>query len=210
MGSPNQSQSPSPKTPALLCLVVLSSLAVLAPISSAQNGAIVVHRNLGELVDRAGIIVVGKILSARVQPHPEFKNLPTVLVTVEVEESLKGDVGGLYVYRQAILDVREQYDSAGYKKGEPVLLLLAKPSRMGLSSPMGLAQGRFRIVEGPAGRKAAVNGMGNGGLLVGMRTSLRQRGIDPNAAEDALLEQERGPVRLEELKSLIRKIVERP
>lgn len=211
MGSKNESQSPPRKTLLFFSIVVISLLTLLPPGPSAQQGALVVQRNLAELVDDAGVIVVGTILSSRVQPHPDYKNIPTVLVTVQVKESLKGDVGGLYVYRQAILDVREQYDSAGYKKGQPVLLLLAKPSRYGLSSPMGLELGRFRIVEDPRGQKVALNSLSNAGLFQGMRTELRQRGIDPNASEDLLIEEHaRGAVKLDDLTGLIRKLVERP
>ena len=210
MGSQSQLQSPPTKALSFLSVVVLLSLALVPAGTSAQQGALVVQRNLAELVDAAGVIVVGTIISSRVQPHPEFKNIPTVLVAVQVEESLKGQAGGLYVYRQAILDIREQYNSAGYKKGQPVLLLLASPSRYGLSAPMGLELGRFRVVEGPQGQKFAVNGLRNAGLFREMRTTLRQRGIDPTAAEDALLEQEQGSVKLEAMTGLIRKLVARP
>lgn len=211
MGSKNQSQSPPPKALSFLSIVFLFSLALLPSVTMAQQGALVAQRNLAELVDDAGVIVVGRILSARVQPHPDYKNIPTVLVAVQVEESLKGDAAGIYVYRQAILDIREQFNTAGYKKGQPVLLLLASPSRYGLSSPMGLGQGSFRLLQDRRGQRFAVNGFGNAGLFLEMRPQLRQRGIDPNASETTLVEEHaRGAVKLDDLTGLIRKLVERP
>lgn len=185
---------------------------LLLPLSApAQQGALVAQRNLAELVDAAGVIVVGTVLQARVEPHPDYPNIPTVLVTVKVEERLKGEAGGFYVYRQAVLDIRERYNAAGYKKGERALLLLAKPSRYGLSSPMGLSLGRFRIAEDALGQRYAVNAFGNAGLFEGMGTQLRQRGIDTTARETELVEEHRrGAVKLEDLKGLIRKLVERP
>jgi len=193
--------------PFLLVLLI----AALPSLAQAQQGALVIQRNLAELVDDAGTIVVGTVIYSRVEPHPDFNHIPTVLVGVQVEETLKGEAAGLFVYRQAILDIREQFNSAGYKKGQAVLLLLARPSRYGLSSPMGLEQGRFRILKDQRGQRFAVNGLGNAGLFREMRTQLRQRGIDLNASEETLLDQQgRAPILLDDLKSLIRKLVARP
>lgn len=207
-GNPSPSVSrPAHPLPFLLALVV----ALLPSSARAQQGALVIERNLAELVDAAGTIVVGTVIYARVEPHPDFRHIPTALVAVQVEENLKGDASGIFTFRQALLDVREQFNTVGYKKGQPVLLLLARPSQYGLSSPMGLEQGRFRLLKDQRGQRFAVNGLGNAGLFREMRTQLRQRGIELNPSEDSMLGQQgRGPVSLDDLKSLIRKLVERP
>lgn len=207
-GKPSPNRPSPPRLLALLLLLLVLSLPTLA---RAQQGALVVQSNLADLVDAAGTIVVGTILYTRVEPHPDFPGIPTALVAVQVEETLKGDASGILVFRQALLDVREQFNTAGYRKGQPLLLLLAAPSRYGLSSPMGLEQGRFRLLEDRRGQRFAVNGLRNAGLFREMRTPLRQRGIELNAAEDTLLDQTGArPVPLDNLTSLIRKLVERP
>ena len=211
MNGRNQSQGAAHQAVPFLSVPVFCLLLFLPSPAAAQQGALVVQRNLAELVDAAGTIVVGTIINARVQPHPDFEHIPTVLVTVQVEESLKGGASGVFVYRQAILDIREQFNTAGYKKGQQVLLLLPRPSQYGLSTPMGLGQGRFRLLQDRRGQRFAVNGFGNAGLFLEMRTQLRQRGIDLNPAEASLVdEHRRGAVALDDLKSLIRKLVERP
>ena len=140
---------PAPPLPFLLALFIV----VLPSLAHAQQGALVMQRNLADLVDAAGTIVVGTVLYSRVEPHPDFRHIPTVLVAVQVEETLKGDAAGILVFRQALLDVREQFNTAGYKKGQQVLLLLARPSQYGLSSPMGLEQGRFRLLKDRRGQR---------------------------------------------------------
>ena len=111
----------------------------------AQRGALTVPRNLDQLTDRAADIVRGTVLSAHVEKHPELTNLDTVVVTLRVSETLKGQAIGTYTFRQYIWDVRDRYDNAGYRKGQELLLLMNEPSRYGLTSPVGIEQGRFRI-----------------------------------------------------------------
>lgn len=80
----------------------------------------------------------GHVVSARVEPHPEFQNLRTVVVTFQVEEVLKGQADETVTFRQFIWDIRDRYNAAGYRKGQYLLLLMTKPSPYGLSSPVGL------------------------------------------------------------------------
>ncbi|HEU5182228.1 MAG TPA: hypothetical protein VFW45_15695, partial [Candidatus Polarisedimenticolia bacterium] len=56
----------------------------------------------------------------------------------------------------------------GFHEGEKVVLFLYPESRSGLTSPVGLGQGKFLRVSGKDGKEIAVNGFGNRGLLHGM------------------------------------------
>ena len=83
---------------AVLFLVLLFGAGQLG----AQRGAITRLRNLSELVDRSAIILRGHVVSARVEPHPELRHLATLVVTLRVDEALKGQPGEVFTFRQFI------------------------------------------------------------------------------------------------------------
>ena len=180
---------------------------VFASPIMAQRGALTIPRSLDELVDRAATIVRGNVVHAAVQPHPKFANVQTLVVTVRVRETLKGQAKKYFTFRQYIWDVRDRFDTAGYRKGQHLLLLMHGPSRYGLSSPVGLEQGRFRILRDQVGKEYAVNGRANVGLFREMAPRLQQRGVDLQPVMARLVSQHRkGPVKLDELTNLVRTI----
>lgn len=186
------------------CFLLLLACVVAAPVW-AQHGALTVPRNLDQLTDRAADIVRGTVISARVEKHPEFTNLDTVVVTLRVRETLKGAAQGTYTFRQYIWDIRDTHDAAGYRKGRDMLLLMIAPSQYGLSSPAGMDQGRFRIARDRAGREIAVNGTGNMRLFDGLRAAADKEGIALSSSQMSLVAKPRkGPVELRELTALIR------
>lgn len=194
----------------LVCFLCGLAL-LLLPISSAQaqRGAIVMPQNLAEMVDEAATIVRGHVASARYEPHPDFHGLDTIVVTLEVEEALKGQPGKTFTFRQYIWDIRDRYDTAGYRKGQHLLLLMTKPSQYGLSSPVGLEQGRFRILRGPQGEDVAVNGVANAGLFKEMATALSKKKVQLTPALSTLVtEHRKGPVELKDLEDIVRALAE--
>lgn len=184
-------------------LVVLLAVLAAAP-AFAQRGAMVLPRNLDQLTDRANDIVRGTVLSARVEKHPELTNLDTVVVTLRVTESLKGGAAGTFVFRQYIWDIRDRWDAAGYRKGQDLLLLLNAPTRYGLTSPVGIEQGRFRIEPDGKGGFTALNGTGNVRLFEGLSGAARQGIALSPAGESLVAKHRKGPIALGELESLIR------
>jgi len=186
------------------CFLLLVACVVAAPVW-AQRGALSVPRNLDQLTDRAADIVRGTVVSARVEKHPEFKNLDTVVVTLRVRETLKGQAQGTYTFRQYIWDIRDTFDAAGYRKGQDMLLLMIAPSPFGLSSPAGMDQGRFRIERNRSGREVAVNGTGNMRLFDGLRAAAEKEGLALSSSQMTLIAMHRkGPIELRELTALIR------
>lgn len=185
----------------------LSAVACRQRTPRGPAGGIAVQQNLAELVERAGTIIRGRVVSARVEPHPELTHLHTVVVTVRVEETLKGQPGDTFTFRQYIWDIRDRYDAAGYKKAQDVLLFLTRPSKAGLSSPVGLQQGRFRILRDQQKREMVVNGVGNHGLFRDLRPTLEAQGISLTEEQGSLIDRHRGgPLSLQEFKKLIRSI----
>ena len=107
-------------------------------------------------------------MSARVEGHPQYQNLKTLLITIEVEDVLKGGIDKNVTFRQFIWDIRDISDAAGYRKGDEVLLFLNRPTSLGLTSPVGLEQGRFRLTRSRSGEFLAINGSDNSGLFSGL------------------------------------------
>jgi hypothetical protein len=155
--------------------------------AAAQRGAITAPVNLAQMVEEAGVIVRGQVITAKVEPHPNFPALWTVVVTLRVDESLKGKPVSTYTFRQFIWDLRDREDAAGYRVGSALLLFLLNPNAHGLSSPVGLEQGRFQISADSAGNLYAANGRNNAGLFEGVASRARARGLRLSAPAAALV-----------------------
>lgn len=182
-------------------------LIVCASPAWAQSGALTIPRNLDQLTQRAAVIVRGTVISARVEKHPELTALDTVVVQLQVKETLKGQSGSIYTFRQYVWDVRNRKDAAGYLKGQELLLMMIEPSKFGLSSPAGLEQGRFLVSRDRNGRQVAVNGRRNLGLFDGLSKQIAAKGI-PLSSKTASLVRKHvgGPVELRDLAALIREL----
>lgn len=173
--------------------------------SCAQSNAVTLPRNLGELVLESETVVQGWVTSVTVEPHAQLKNLMTVVVTIRVEDSLKGNIANNYTFRQAVIDRKDLRDKMGYRTGQHVLMILYKTSQFGLTSPAGMEQGYFRIESGSNTTLVATNGFGNAGLFRGLDAQLRAEGLRLQPEVQSMVEAPRaGPVSLEHLKSLIR------
>ncbi len=189
------------------CLIVLLAIAAgvaTAPVQ-AQRGFLALQMNLGTLVDASGVIVQGRVVSAQAEPHPDYGSLNTVAVTVEVTDTLKGESTAHYTFRQFVFDIRDRGTTIGYKPGQEVLLILTSPSDVGLSSPVGMAQGRFLITTDAQGNRVAANGADNLGLFLKMdktHPELKQRlGAQ---TQQAVAANAGGPIALDQLKEIIR------
>ena len=188
---------------AVLCLLLLVTGAPQP--AQAQRGALTVARGLDQLTQEAELIVHGSVRSAKVEPHPQFPNLMTVVVSFDVQDTLKGKPQKSIQFRQYVWDIRDQGDKARYGKGEELLLMLGQVSKYGLTSPVGLEQGRFRIVRDSSGKANAINGRGNAGLFQQTEARARTQGIKLSARQSAfILQQQPGPVALSDLKDAIR------
>jgi hypothetical protein len=121
-----------------------------------------------------------------------------------VEDTFKGDAKESFEFRQFIWDIRDRYDAAGYRKGQRFLLLMNQPTQYGLSSPVGLQQGRFRIVRDPRRMEYAVNGHNNSGLFRAVAAQLERRRLElrPTLSQK-LAKHKTGPLELGDLEELI-------
>lgn len=176
--------------------------------TSAQTTAVTLPRNIGQLVSESQMVVQGWVTSVALERHGQLENLMTVVVSLQVEETLKGDAAKTFTFQQAVIDRRDQRDRMGYRTGQHLLLILIKPNPYGLTSPAGMEQGRFRIELLAGGKQSATNGFANAGLFRGLNSQLQAKGIRVAPEVDNMIAKPAaGPVSLEHLKSLIRAIV---
>jgi hypothetical protein len=172
----------------------------------AQHTATVAPASLDRLVESAETIVRGNVVSAVVEPHPEFSNLQTIVVTVAVSDVLKGQSGRTLTFRQLELNSRD-LPAGGYGKSQEVLLLLNPVSPYGLTSPVGLEQGRFRVLRDGKGNRIAVNGRNNVGLFSDVASKASSRGVVLSARAKAMLAKPAAQASLDGLEDAIRSLV---
>src|SRR5713101_1677852 len=105
----------------LLKRVVLATIWVFAltpfffSASQAQLSARTVGRSLDQLVDESEVIVRGSVVSSSVEPHPQLRNLMTVVVTMTVSDTYKGRQQKSIVFRQYIGNVNGQSFTSQYR-----------------------------------------------------------------------------------------------
>jgi hypothetical protein len=122
---------------------------------------------------------------------------------MHVDKALKGKADKTLTYRSFIWDYRDKLTAGGYRKGEQVILLLNPTTTLGLTSTVGLGQGRFHIMRAN-GVEYAVNDRRNTNLMRGLPETLSAKGIKLNAELSAAVSKPAaGPIRADELESLI-------
>lgn len=153
--------------------------------------------NFDELVQRAGRIFIGKVTA--IDRGVTAEGAPYIAYTFSVSESLKGNVGSTITIRQfgfgatqarsdGLIQAFKVPSMPAYKQGAEVLFLATAESRVGLSAPVGLFQGVFRLKRNADGEVVATNGSDNVNLFK-----------DMTGIPAALQHHVRGPVKLSAL-----------
>lgn len=192
--------------------IVVSGLAFSLAVIGATSvfSTVVPLRNLAQLADLADLIFVGTVLS--VTDHYVAGQIPYTEITFKISKSIKGELqqGDTFRYRQAgLLAPRELGNGAQiafqlqgfpqYRVGEESLTFLHKPSaHTGLTSPVGLLQGKFTIVG-----DAITNGVNNQDLF----TNLNIAPALLSEQEASLLAKNRGPVNAKAFIELVSRAV---
>lgn len=123
------------------------------------DASTVLRLDVPGLVQRADAVVEGRVASSRVTEAGGGR-IETEYV-LEVERTLLGDPRPERVLRfpGGLLEDGRGLILPGLPRlvpGEEVLLFLSAPSSSGLSLPVGLSQGKFRILTGPDGARLLV------------------------------------------------------
>ena len=171
----------------IACLSGLAAALVAAAVSFAEASN-VRHMNLRDLVSGADRIVRGVVLeSNEATVDIGGGSLPIVVYRIRVDEALKGSAQAGQVIEVRLLGQPKQRASGAYQRasllrdlprfaaGHDYLFVLTRPSAIGLSTTVGLAQGIFEL-RGRPGQETAVNGANNVGLFSGMAQSAAANG----------------------------------
>ncbi|MBZ5561373.1 MAG: hypothetical protein LAP13_03025 [Acidobacteriia bacterium] len=209
----HQSSVPFPVVPSRHPqLVILVSLLVIFIVNShpAYTQFLYRQQNVVELTRRAEFIVEGRVLEARYEPLPGYPNLPTIRVTLAVEQVLRGAIGPRYTFRQLLLFEPRRSGKRRYVAGDRLLLFLPAPSRYGLSSPLGGDQGRFHIFADRQGHEQIVNDLGNAGLFNNAGEEASGEGLSLTARQQRVVAGRSGAVPLEDFVSLVKNLATLP
>lgn len=188
----------------VFCLVVL----LIAPTLRAQ--VLTLPVNLTYLAQRADVIVQGSIVDVRYENHPEFANIPTIRVTLEVKNMLRGPSVRTYTFRELLLGIKALNGKQVYRVGQKLMLFLPTPSRYGLSSPVGIEQGRFHITRLPSGEETIMNEIGNSGLFKDVENTAFPSGIRLSKKHASLTATKKGPVPLAAFEALVKTLTAMP
>jgi len=191
-----------------LCLAALIT-AVLG-VSPLQAQFMVRQVDLTYLAQRADVIVQGKVTEVRHESLSGYPNIPTVEVTLQVENMVRGPAGGTYTFREALLGLRSKTGKQGYMVGQRLFLFLPLPSRYGLSSPVAREQGRFHVFLAPSGNETVANELGNAGLFKNVEHAASKGGVQLTISQLRMAATQRGPVPLDGFVSLVKRLTSLP
>lgn len=142
-----------------LFLLLLS----IGAVAGGAWGSMVLPQNLERLESEAQLLFVGVCTSRTATIGP--RGIPVNVFTFEVTEAVKGRLkkGSRVEFRQFGSDVPHANGLTlrvaglpNYRVGQEVLLFLNRPSRIGLTAPVGLSQGVFPVVRGAKGKREIV------------------------------------------------------
>ena len=162
-----------------------ATLALLAFVTPAVATTLLTL-DLGALTSGADRVFVGRVL--RVESGPDASGFPATWTTFAVDDVVKGTLPATVTIKQ----VGAAPSAAGgaifrvpglpeYREGEKVLLFLNPDSAAGFTSPVGLAQGCFRV-SGDGVGAVAENDLGNVNLGDAAATARATSNVPPSAA----------------------------
>lgn len=167
--------------------------------------------DLPYLAQRADVIVQGKVISVKNENLPRFRNFPIVEVTLEVENMLRGPSNqSNYTFKEAVLGLKTNRGKHDYQVGQRLVLFLPSPSSLGLSSPIGIGQGRFHIGRNAGSGETIANETGNSGLFntVVLKTAKAGKKLTPEQLRVASTKH--GPAQLNDFISLTKNLMTLP
>jgi hypothetical protein len=192
----------------LRIFTALAFIGIAGSLAESVSASVAVrHMNLQQMCDAAGRIFRGTVLGVKDGVVVAGGGqLSTVIYTLRVDEAFKGSFES--VKGEAIATIQmirapktPQFgpvrrlpllnDLPTFQQGHDYLILATSASSVGLSTPVGLSQGAFKL-GGKSGQEIAVNGNNNVGLYLGMNVA-----------------PVRGPVAYSTLRSQIRNLVGR-
>lgn len=126
--------------------------------------------DLHALTRAAAMIVAGKV--THVESRPDEHGLPATFITIAVMENIKGAKEEALTIKQFGFQELQADGGAfklagmpSYQRGEELILFLHRPSDLGFTSPVGLEQGKYTVMEAAPGKRMVQNQVGNRNLF---------------------------------------------
>ena len=159
-------------------LAIVAVMILLAvPLASASQ---VRSLNLEEITQRAARVFSGRCL----ETHDELDarlGLKVSVATFRVDQGVKGiDGGSTVTVRMLLGETSSPVATPRFRKDEDVILFLYGESALGLTSPVGMGQGRFQLISDKLGHRLAINSFGNANLFRGLSPEASRR-LGPEA-----------------------------
>lgn len=166
----------------LLACGLAGALTVLFAVTA--QAALVQKFDLGGMVDNADKVFRGTVVSKEPGTvEAGGSTFSTVVYTIRIDDPLKGNFGNgkaaSSITLQMLGSLKADVAGGQYRRlsgidmnpdldvGSDYVLFTTKPSRIGLSTTVGLNQGLFRVFANAQGREMAANGLDNNGLFQG-------------------------------------------
>ena len=172
---------------------------VLAGLAASANATTLLPLDARELAQRAERIFEGDVVS--VARAIDENHLPVMFVTIRVTDGIKNAHTGETITFKQIDEFIPGLPH--YQAGEHVLLFLAGVSRLGLTAPLGLGQGHFRVGEDDLGREMLVNDFSNLHLFEKSQALARSEAL--SSEERHMLIERHGPVERDTFVRFIRR-----
>jgi hypothetical protein len=187
-----------------------AALVLMLSVGPLSAQFMVQRVNLAYLSQRADVIMQGRVTKVVQEPMPGYPNIPTIVVTMSVDQSLRGGTSKTYTFREVLMGQKPKPGKRIYGTGQQLLLFLPSPSQYGLSSPIGMGQGRFHIAQDSRGKTTVMNEHSNAGLFRNVDKTARKAGKQLTASQLRLAATDRGPVELNEFVSLVKSLTTLP
>lgn len=158
-------------------IVALAACALFALGTSAAKAASIVPLDLNQIEASAEQIVHVRCIANEFQADPTI-GVVTVSTFVVLDRA-KGAARPMLTIRQAGGDINGlavDYHVPKFRVGEEYVLFMPATSRLGLASPVGLAQGAFGVRQERTGKEVG-NGRDFADLLVGVDSAIVPPGM---------------------------------
>lgn len=178
---------------------IVFALCLLIRLAFAASATTLLPLDASELARRADRIFAGEVLS--VERAVDASHFRVMIVTVRVTEGIKNTYAGEIVVFKQIDEMIPGWPH--YQAGEQVMLFLTPVSRLGLTMPVGLGQGSFRVERDLLEREKVVNDFDNEGLFRFSKGLAHPEALtDP---ERRMVMKRRGPVERETFVRFVRR-----
>jgi len=198
------------KTSSRIHLLLTAAMVLVVLSAPPAHSTTMLPQNVVDLISLSQRILVGEVVG--LSDGIGADNLPYTEVTLHVEDSILGDPGSTYTFRQfgllKALDLPNGKTNLmvspdgwpKFRQGEEVMVFLYEPGSVsGLQTTVGLLQGKFGIMNGEI-----VNDIQNQNLFNKVQFDMASM----TASERKLVGQRAGALPADEFISLVRKAVQ--